>query len=161
MSAPNNASPQEQKNMIYGEQLYKLICKEESAQAGKITGMLLEAMDNTELLHLIESPKDLLSKIQEALDVLQSASNKKGETPDDPDIDPTMVEEVDFTEDGPSEKDEGMMFRDSVKVLSNKSPIKNPMGPTDVDLTPEADRKRTSESMDGDTASKPMCCVIA
>jgi polyadenylate-binding protein len=66
------APPAVQKNMI-GERLYPLIMQHQPELAGKITGMLLE-MDNAELLHLIESPEALLSKMQEALAVLQSHS---------------------------------------------------------------------------------------
>ncbi len=64
------ADPQEQKNMI-GERLFPLIYQHQDKLAGKITGMLLE-MDNAELLNLIESPDALLSKIEEALNVLKN-----------------------------------------------------------------------------------------
>uniref|UniRef100_A0A672P9N6 Polyadenylate-binding protein n=1 Tax=Sinocyclocheilus grahami TaxID=75366 RepID=A0A672P9N6_SINGR len=56
------APPQEQKQML-GERLFPLIQNMHPSLAGKITGMLLE-IDNSELLHMLESPESLRSKVR-------------------------------------------------------------------------------------------------
>jgi polyadenylate-binding protein len=63
------AMPQEQKQML-GERLYPLIAQMYPEAPGKVTGMLLE-MDNTELLHMLESEESLKLKVEEAVSVLQ------------------------------------------------------------------------------------------
>lgn len=60
---------------MLGEQLYPLVDQLEHEHAGKVTGMLLE-MDQTEVLHLIESPDALRSKVQEAIEVLKLAQQQ-------------------------------------------------------------------------------------
>jgi len=73
----SNASPMEQKQML-GEVIYMRIVASQPDLAGKITGMLLE-MDNAELLHLLESPEAMGSKVNEALAVLQEFSGGQRE----------------------------------------------------------------------------------
>ncbi|KAL7601791.1 hypothetical protein Lser_V15G24641 [Lactuca serriola] len=69
-SALANASPTEQRTML-GESLYPLVEQVEGESAAKVTGMLLE-MDQTEVLHLLESPEALKAKVAEAMDVLRN-----------------------------------------------------------------------------------------
>jgi polyadenylate-binding protein len=70
-----DAQPQAQKQMI-GERLYPLIQSMNPELAGKITGMLLE-IDNSELLHMLESQDSLRSKVEEAVQVLRSHQEKQ------------------------------------------------------------------------------------
>ncbi|KAG2303136.1 hypothetical protein Bca52824_031787 [Brassica carinata] len=67
-----NASPDHQRTML-GENLYPLVEQLEADSAAKVTGMLLE-MDQTEVLHLLESPEALKAKVAEAMDVLRSVA---------------------------------------------------------------------------------------
>ncbi|KAL3514466.1 hypothetical protein ACH5RR_027183 [Cinchona calisaya] len=69
-SALANASPEQQRTML-GESLYPLVDQLEHEHAAKVTGMLLE-MDQTEVLHLLESPDALKAKVAEAMEVLRN-----------------------------------------------------------------------------------------
>ena len=57
-----DAPPQEQKQML-GERLFPPIQRMHPDLAGKITGMLLE-IDNSELLHMLESAESLNAKVR-------------------------------------------------------------------------------------------------
>ena len=66
------AQPQEQKQML-GERLFPLIQASHPDMAGKITGMLLE-IDNSELLHMLESRESLKAKVRRVVVVLFASS---------------------------------------------------------------------------------------
>lgn len=51
----------------------------EHENAAKVTGMLLE-MDQTEVLHLLESPEALMAKVGEAMEVLKNSDGSSGVT---------------------------------------------------------------------------------
>lgn len=70
-----NANPEQQRTML-GESLYPLVEQLEHDHAAKVTGMLLE-MDQTEVLHLLESPDALKSKVAEAMEVLRSVASQQ------------------------------------------------------------------------------------
>jgi len=66
------------RKQVLGEFLYpkiELLLKSEVAgdpqETGKITGMLLESLDHGELVHLLESPAELKSRVEEAIHVLR------------------------------------------------------------------------------------------
>ncbi|XP_066558159.1 polyadenylate-binding protein 1-like isoform X3 [Amia ocellicauda] len=70
------SAPMMEQKQLLGERLYPLIQAMHPALAGKITGMLLE-IDNSELLHMLESPESLHSKVDEAVAVLQAHQAKE------------------------------------------------------------------------------------
>uniref|UniRef100_A0A8D3AFD8 Polyadenylate-binding protein n=1 Tax=Scophthalmus maximus TaxID=52904 RepID=A0A8D3AFD8_SCOMX len=73
------SAPLMDQKQLLGERLYPLIHALHSNLAGKITGMLLE-IDNSELLHMLESPESLHSKVDEAIAVLQAHQVKECST---------------------------------------------------------------------------------
>ncbi|KAF5752886.1 hypothetical protein HS088_TW01G00804 [Tripterygium wilfordii] len=74
-SALANATPEQQRTLL-GENLYPLVDQLEHDNAAKVTGMLLE-MDQTEVLHLLESPEALKAKVSEAMDVLKNVAEQQ------------------------------------------------------------------------------------
>ncbi|KAA8547123.1 hypothetical protein F0562_003547 [Nyssa sinensis] len=74
-SALANASPEDQRTLL-GENLYPLVEQLAHGMAAKVTGMLLE-MDQTEVLHLLESPESLKVKIAEAMEVLRNVGQQQ------------------------------------------------------------------------------------
>ncbi|KAE8716713.1 Polyadenylate-binding protein 2 [Hibiscus syriacus] len=74
-SALANATPDHQRTML-GENLYPLVEQLEPDAAAKVTGMLLE-MDQTEVLHLLESPEALKAKVAEAMEVLRTVAQQQ------------------------------------------------------------------------------------
>ncbi|OMP09873.1 hypothetical protein COLO4_05056 [Corchorus olitorius] len=59
-----------------GENLYPLVELLEPDTTAKVTRMLLE-MDQTEVLHLLESPEALKSKVAEAMEVLRTVAQQQ------------------------------------------------------------------------------------
>ncbi|KAB1220183.1 Polyadenylate-binding protein 4 [Morella rubra] len=76
-----NATPEQQRTML-GEALYPLVDQLEHESAAKVTGMLLE-MDQTEVLHLLESPEALKAKVAEAIEVLRNVAQQQANSPAD------------------------------------------------------------------------------
>lgn len=67
---------------MLGESLYPLVEQLERDHAAKVTGMLLE-MDQTEVLHLLESPDALKAKVAEAMEVLRNVAQQQANTASD------------------------------------------------------------------------------
>ncbi|KAL4319209.1 hypothetical protein GQ457_18G016330 [Hibiscus cannabinus] len=74
-SALAHATPNQQRTVL-GECLYPRIEQLEPDTAAKVTGMLLE-MDQTEILHLLESPEALKAKVAEAMEVLSTVAQQQ------------------------------------------------------------------------------------
>ncbi|CAL9157345.1 unnamed protein product [Musa hybrid cultivar] len=74
-SALANAPPKQQRLML-GDSLYPLVKQLEPFDTAKVTGMLLE-MDQTEVLHLLESPDALRAKVAEAMEILRSVAQQQ------------------------------------------------------------------------------------
>ncbi|XP_054466027.1 polyadenylate-binding protein 1-like [Anoplopoma fimbria] len=70
------AAPLMDQKQLLGERLYPVIHSLHPNLAGKITGMLLE-IDNSELLHMLETPESLHAKVDEAIAVLQAHQAKE------------------------------------------------------------------------------------
>ena len=56
-----------------GETLYALVEKLNAPLAGKITGMLLDGMEQEDLMVLLDSPEDLKDTVGQAVEALREA----------------------------------------------------------------------------------------
>lgn len=81
-----NATPEHQR-LLLGENLYPLVEQLEPEMAAKVTGMLLE-MDQTEVLHLLESPDALKAKVSEAMEVLRNVAQQQQQQQQQPSSNP-------------------------------------------------------------------------
>lgn len=76
------ATPDERKQML-GDSLFPLVHAQQPQTAPKITGMILQSIEEpAELLHLIEDPQALTEKINEAVDVLKNHTEQPAEAAD-------------------------------------------------------------------------------
>ncbi|KAG5543501.1 hypothetical protein RHGRI_016284 [Rhododendron griersonianum] len=75
-------APLDQQRTMLGENLYPLVDQLQHEHAAKVTGMLLE-MDQTEVLHLLESPDALKAKVAEAIEVLRNVAHQQANSPSD------------------------------------------------------------------------------
>ncbi|GAU26793.1 hypothetical protein TSUD_288980 [Trifolium subterraneum] len=77
LSSTLASSPPEIQHMMLREHLFPLVSRLTSNyQAAKVTEMLLE-MDQSEVIHLIESPEELKIKVSEAMKVLRDAPSSE------------------------------------------------------------------------------------
>ena len=81
LSELSSMDPQNQKQVL-GEKLYRNITPllhTDLDLADKVIGMLLE-MDNSDIIHLLESQDDLHDKVQEAMAVLEAHKQEETNT---------------------------------------------------------------------------------
>jgi polyadenylate-binding protein len=68
-----------QQKQVLGAALYPRVAELRPAEAGKITGMLLE-IEPAEVINLLESPEELRGAVNEAASVLESAAQQQPTT---------------------------------------------------------------------------------
>lgn len=73
------AVPAEDRRQVLGDALFQQIHESQPQQAAKITGMILEATDPTDLLRLIQDPSALAQKVDEALYILRTHTEQQAD----------------------------------------------------------------------------------
>ncbi|KAK1556492.1 hypothetical protein Q3G72_005864 [Acer saccharum] len=77
LSALANATPENQRKLL-GEHLYPLVVDQlEHDNAAKITCLLLEILDPTDVLHLMESPESLKAIVLKAMELLRFVAQQQ------------------------------------------------------------------------------------